>query len=559
VRRAAAICELTVAHPLRKEARMPSTLIDARQITRRHGARTLLDRIDVRVHAESRLGIVGPNGSGKSTLLRILAGDEPPDEGEVRRFGTVGYLPQVAPVAAAEVNARNLIAERIGVAGAGRELDRLAAMLERGDMGALDAHADALERWIALGGHDADARIAAAAAEVGLRPAVLERPLESLSGGQAARVGLAALLSARFDVVLLDEPTNHLDDDGLARLAEMMGARRGAVVLVSHDREFLARNTADLLELNLHDGSATAYAGGWGAYERERERAARSAREAYERAVAERARVHAAADEHRRRAAVSAGHVRGPGKDGDKHGREWVRSRADGMRARAARIANRAEMVEVPDKPRDDPRLRLELSAAERRRGWVAALDGAVLARGDWRLGPVDVTVAYGDRLLLRGPNGSGKSTLLVALCGGFPLARGTRRVAPNAAVAMLGQDRDAFAVDVPLVDTFRERTAAGETEARTALASFGLDADAATRSAATLSPGERTRAELAALAQRRATCLLLDEPTNHLDLESLEVLEEALRGWPGGLVVATHDRRLREALNLGRELVLGG
>ncbi len=474
---------------------MPAELlVDSHGVTVYFGAHGVLESVDLQVHQGDRIALVGRNGSGKSTLLRVLAGTRIADEGTVARHGTIAYLPQLTD--APELNAREAILERIGVAPATRDLEREADALARGDLGAIDSHAAALDRWLSLGGEDAEARLAAAADALGLPPELLDRPLATLSGGQASRAGLAAVRVARCDALLLDEPTNHLDADGLARLRSLLAEHHGAIVLVSHDRSLLADFADTVVELA--DGKATHWHGGWETFQRERADARARAHREYEGALAERDRLAAVDREIRRRAATSASRVApGRSRDGDKHEREWARSRADGMRQRAARLSSRREQVEVPDRPIDPPKLSLELTSAERRGGVAIALDGAVLERGSWRLGPLDLAIAYGDRLRLAGPNGAGKSTVLAAVQGTLPLAAGRRRVTPTAVVATLGQDRTTMAGERSATAAMRAATGLEESEARTALAAFGLTAAEVERPAATLSPGERTRAEL--------------------------------------------------------------
>ncbi|HEX5909062.1 MAG TPA: ATP-binding cassette domain-containing protein, partial [Thermoleophilaceae bacterium] len=362
---------------------MSSAVIDARGVTVTYEPRVVLDAVDLRIGRDSRIALIGPNGSGKSTLLRVLAGTEPSWSGSVYRHGEIGHLPQMAGHQGRET-AREVILERIGVAAASREVDRLAALLADGDLDAVDDHATALERWLALGGGDAEPRLEAAAAEAGLEPALLDRPLATLSGGQAARAGLAALRTARFDALLLDEPTNHLDADGLAFLSRVLDEAAGGVVLVSHDRGVLSGFADELVELDARTGRATHYGGGWDAYERERDAARERERAEYEHAVARRTHVEEAEREVRRRAAASARNGAKAARDGDKHGREWVKMRAEEAQSRARKIGTRAARVHGPDKPRAAPRLRLSLSRGERRGGPLVALEGAVLRRGSF-------------------------------------------------------------------------------------------------------------------------------------------------------------------------------
>jgi ATPase subunit of ABC transporter with duplicated ATPase domains len=521
--------------------RPPGTLA-ARHVTRSHGAEVVLEDVSLVVPPRARIGVIGPNGIGKSTLLRLLAGLEPPDAGRVERSPatlTVGYLPQEADLRVDET-LLGYLARRTGVQEAERELDDLAARLE-GEPELAERHADALSRFLALGGEDLEARARAVCRTLGLPHERLAEPAIALSGGQAARAALAAILLARFDVLLLDEPTNDLDFDGLELLDRFLAETPAAVVLVSHDRTLLDSRVDRVVELAPGSTGTLEYAGGFGEYERLRDQARRRGYEAWDRFTAERGRL----EEQARRRAQWV----------ERAGTQRRKKKSRDIRGQVRREIERLEAVEKPFEPWE---LRVRLRSDARGGDVVARLESAVVERGAFRLGPVDLVLGRQDRLAVLGPNGSGKTTLLRALLGDLPLAEGRRTIGAGVVLGELEQGRQAFSTEEPLLETYlRTVEAADEPAARTALAKFGLGTAHVLRPCASLSPGERTRAALASFMARGANLLVLDEPTNHLDLPAIEQLEAALASFDGTAVVVSHDRRFLERFGATRTLEL--
>ncbi|SFQ68934.1 ABC-F family ATP-binding cassette domain-containing protein [Amycolatopsis rubida] len=539
---------------------MSATLV-AKDLAAGHGDRVLFSGLDLVVAPGEVIGLVGVNGAGKSTLLRTLAGLARPESGEVRLnppTATVGHLPQ-EPERREGESVRAFLARRTGVAAAQTALDAATDALAAGAGGADDAYGAALDRWLALGGADLDDRAGEVAADLGLA-VDLDQPMVSLSGGQAARAGLASLLLSRYDIFLLDEPTNDLDLDGLARLERFVAGLRAGTVLVSHDREFLARTVGRVVELDLAQQQVNTYGGGYESYLEERALARRHAREGYDEYANTRAALEARAGMQRAWMEKGVKNARRKAADNDKIGRKF-RSEATEKQASKARQTDRMiERLEVVEEPRKEWELRMEIAAAPRAGAVVATLRGAVVRRGEFTLGPVDLQIDWADKVAITGANGAGKSTLLAALLGRLPLAEGNAALGPGVVVGEVDQARRLFLGDLPLADAFaREVPALADAEVRTLLAKFGLKAAHVLRPAATLSPGERTRAALALLQARGVNLLVLDEPTNHLDLPAIEQLESALDSYPGTLLLVTHDRRMLDAVSVTRRLEVGG
>jgi ATPase subunit of ABC transporter with duplicated ATPase domains len=538
----------------------PATLI-ARDLTVAAGPRLLLAGVDLVLAPGARVGLVGPNGSGKSTLLRTLGGRRPVEGGQVRlapATTTVGYLPQETHPRPGET-VRAMLARRTGVTAASAQLDEATAALADDAPEAADRYSVALDRWMALGGADLDARCGAVADELGLPAGTLERELTHLSGGQAARAQLAALLLARFDVFLLDEPTNDLDLDGLDRLERFVAGLEAPVMVVSHDRAFLERTVTAVAEIDEHDHSLTRYEGGWSAYLDERALARQHAEQDHRTYVARRDNLVERVRTQRQWANQGVRAVKRSGET-DKHIRHRNVQSSQHVAAKA-RITDKALARLTPvDKPWEGWDLRLTIADAGRSGDVVARLTDAVVEHpstgGDqgFVLGPVTLEVGWGDRIAVVGANGSGKSTLLAAVLGRALLAAGTQWQGPSVVVGEISQSRDLYAGASTLLAGFHAATGVVErSEARSTLAKFGLSAEHVGRPPTSLSPGERTRATLAALQARGVNVLVLDEPTNHLDLEAVEQLEAALAAFVGTLLLVTHDRRMLDAVHIDR------
>ncbi|WP_309131775.1 ABC-F family ATP-binding cassette domain-containing protein [Brevibacterium sp.] len=540
---------------------MTATLV-AQGLAGGYAHRTLFDGLDLTVAPGDVIGVVGANGAGKSTLLRILAGTVAPLAGSVALAPSdafVGWLPQEhTPIDAETVGA--YVQRRTGVAEATSRLDAASAALANaadsapGAADPADEYSAALDRWLASGAADLDERLPAVLADLGLSTLSTDSLMTSLSGGQRARVALAALLCSRFDIVLLDEPTNDLDLDGLARLEAFVQGLRGGVVLVSHDREFLARSVTRVLELDLAQGSNRVYGGGYEAYLEERATLRRQAREDYEEFAAKKSDLVGRARTQREWSSKGVRNAMRKNPDNDKIRRKASTDSTEKQAQKVRRMESRIARLDEVEEPRKEWHLEFTIGRAPRSSGVVAILNEAVARQGDFTLGPVSLQVDAGERIGITGPNGAGKSTLLRLLLGEREPDAGSASLGSSVAVGQIDQARTLLSGSAVLAVAFEglvpEYTAS---EVRTLLAKFGLRADHVLRPLDALSPGERTRAGLALLQARGVNVLVLDEPTNHLDLEAIEQLEEALDAYEGTLLLVTHDRRMLENVCLER------
>ena len=508
--------------------------------------RALFSNLDLAIGAE-RIGLVGRNGVGKTSLLRLILGEAAPAAGAVSVNGTIALLRQTAPDAGAT------LADLLGV----REILARQDRIERGE-----GQAEDFERadW------DAAARIEAALAEVGLVGPELDRPALSLSGGEATRASLAALMIARPDVILLDEPTNNLDAQARAIVGRLLDSWRGGALVVSHDRALL-RGMDRIVELT--SLGATSFGGGYDLYQERKtameQAAARdldSAEQALRRAQAELQR------ERERKARKDAAGKRSRAKgDAPKTLLDARAERAETTAGRLNRIADRRRagvdqaLETAQARIERVRRLAFELppSNLPTARRVLTLEDAGYAAAGRWIVRHQDFSISGPERIAIVGPNGAGKTTLVRLMAGEIKPTEG--HVTCGVPLAVLDQRASVLDPGQSLLANFqRLNPDASRNAAQAALAWFLFRNTAAEARVGDLSGGETLRAALACVLMSTTPprCLVLDEPTNHLDLDSIAAIEQALLGYDGALIVVSHDEDFLDAIGIERRVELG-
>jgi ATP-binding cassette subfamily F protein 3 len=507
------------------------SLVTLTGIAKSHGAQHLFAGVDLQIVAGRRIAIVGPNGAGKTTLLEIMTGDQQADAGTVTRGKdlVIGYLRQEV----AESSGRSALAEVLAGAGAVSGIERRMRHIEaelaeaRADdelAELMDEYGRLQHRFEALGGWSLEAEARRIMAGLGFAEADIERDIGEFSGGWMMRVALARLLLQNPDLLLLDEPTNHLDLASVEWLQAFLADYAGAVVLVSHDRDFINAIVNRVAELN--HGIFTEYVGDYADFVDQRdERIAHL--------------VMAAKAQGRKIAQIERYIERF----------RYKKTKARQVQSRIKQVA-RIERIEVPTnrtkavkfrfpEPQRSGRVVITLQGIVKRYGSHTVYDG------------LDLSLERGQKVALIGPNGAGKSTLLKILAGVLPFEGGRRELGLNVRVAYFAQHQ--IEALNPANTVFEELAGAAArmttADMRRLLGAFLFSGDAIEKKVGILSGGEQTRLALAKLMADPANLLCLDEPTNHLDIASRDVLEDALNAFPGTIVLITHDRYLIRAV----------
>jgi ATP-binding cassette subfamily F protein 3 len=504
------------------------SLVTISGVSKSHAAQHLFSDVGLLISAGRRIAIVGPNGAGKTTLLELITGDQEPDAGTITRAKetVIGYLRQEV----AQSRGRSVLDEVLAGAGEVSGIERRMRHIERELNDAsdedelselMDEYGRLQHRFEALGGYGLEAEARRILAGLGFADADMEREIGEFSGGWMMRVALARLLLQNPDVLLLDEPTNHLDLASVEWLQGFLAQYAGAIVLVSHDRDFINEVANRVVEL--HDGRETEYVGDYADFVEQR--------------TERMAQLEAAAKNQQRKIAHTQAFI------------DRFRYKASKARQVQSRVKSLERLDRVAAPARRTRSVKFRFPEPPRSGRTVITLTDIAKSYGDNVVyaGDLDLTLERGQRVALIGPNGAGKSTLLKILAGVLPFEAGTRELGSNVRVAYFAQHQ--IEALNPANTVFEELNDAAPmlatSDVRKLLGAFLFSGDAVDKKVGVLSGGEQTRLALAKLLADPANLLCLDEPTNHLDIQSRDVLEDALNAFNGTIVLITHDRYL--------------
>lgn len=526
------------------------SLLTLTHLSKAYGDNQVLANVTLTMHRGDKWGLVGANGVGKSTLIKIIVGEVEPDAGaiEIAAGVEIGYLPQVL-AATESMTLEAMIARSQERVHAIEQQLRVteALMAQGGDVAeALARYGQLGEEFERLGGYDLAHRTASVLAGLGVGEIAGDRTVASLSGGEKARVGLAALLLQAPDLLLLDEPTNHLDFAALTWLEGFLQSFDGALLVVSHDRTFLNRTVRAIVEIDEHSRKAKLYAGNYDFFAHEKILARTRWVEEYDEQQEEirelRRFIHSKARQ--------VGHNRPGG--GDKLAYNYKGGRVEATIGRNLRAAEerlrRIEANPIP-KPPQPLRINPDFDPARLVNKTPIALSQVSVAYDDHRiLDAVTVTLGAQDRIVVVGPNGAGKSTLLKVMAGRLAPDEGDVTVAASAAIGYLDQEQESLPADGTLYEAYAAGRIGEWEEIKGELMGYHLFTFPDLLKPVTkLSVGQKRKLQLALLMAARANVLLLDEPTNHISLDVLEEFEAALLDFRGAIIAISHDRRFIE------------
>jgi ATPase subunit of ABC transporter with duplicated ATPase domains len=515
-------------------------VLQVRELAVEVGGSVILEGASFSIRARDKVGLVGRNGAGKTSLLKVLGGADDPFAGVVNRTGGLGYLPQdprLDGVDEATTAVRHILSGR-GFDEAVTRIEKLRIQMEEDPSErAVSRFTRAEEAYRLEGGYAAESEVRRIAAGLGLEADRLDGPIGSLSGGQKRRVEIARILFAGSDLLLLDEPTNHLDSDAKEWLLGFMRAYRGALLVISHDLDLLDEAITRVLHLDRYDddslGTIDEYKGTYSQYLVAREKDEIRLAKVAQRQAKEIDRLQTLVDRFGAKATKAA----------MAHSIEKRIVRIEDSKVEAPR-ASRSVHVRFPPPPKPG-RLVLEGEGLAVRYGQNEVFRD------------VDFALERGERLIM-GLNGAGKTSLLRVLAGERAADEGTFRFGHNVVAGYYAQEHEGIQAGRTILEHLREQVPlAAETDLRAIVGAMGLTGDKAHQDAGTLSGGEKTKLALGILVAGRHNLLLLDEPTNNLDPGSREAVAEGLRGWPGSIVLVSHDAPFVRDLEPDRVLLM--